>query len=189
MCFASAKNSQRSTTRPSAALAGRPRPPPSPGAPGSTRANKLANAGKRKAGQPHDPAQPPRVLAGDLKPHFLQEVVLLGVRGLKQAHPAAAAERGRARDRARRRGGVDEEPVALLDPPGEHDDDQRDQRQTGRRAASKTGRENRAPAARPSGRARDSPARPSRCAIDGSALARRRSCRCNRPCRGEAAAA
>ena len=56
---------------------------------------------QREAGQPSDPAQPARVLAGDAEPHFLQQVVFLGMRRLEQAHLAAPAERGGAGDGAR----------------------------------------------------------------------------------------
>src|SRR6516225_1975807 len=48
-----------------------------------------------KPGQPNEAAQTYPVFARDTKSHLLEQVVLLGMRRLEQAHLPAAAEQGR----------------------------------------------------------------------------------------------
>ena len=59
-------------------------------------------------------AQPYPMVARDAVAHFLQQVVVLRVRWFKQTHPAASAQRCRARHAARCRSGIDKAPVAFL---------------------------------------------------------------------------
>ena len=149
----------------------------------ATRVSRPARRRRRAARR----AQPDPVLAGDAVAHFLQQVIVLGVRRLEQAHPAAAAERGGAGDRARRRGGrVDQPPIGFLERPGGGDREQGQDRGAGRPEGPRSGPAGRAAGSRPSARAQNSSARSSGCATDGSASARRRSCRCSRSCRPRA---
>src|SRR5262252_4616566 len=70
-----------------------------------------------KPGQPNEAAQAYPVLACDTKSHLLEQVVLLGMRRLEQAHLTAAAEQGRGRYRGRGRGCIDRAPISFLEAP------------------------------------------------------------------------
>ena len=121
-----------------------------------------------------------RCLRAIRKPISLQQVILFGMRRLEHAHLAPAAEQGRAGDRAGRRSRVDRAPICFLQPPcDDHQDDGRDCH-TRRARLPQPDEKIENEEARSSGRAQNSSARPMDCAIDGSASATRRSCRCNR---------
>ena len=83
MCFASAKNSQRSTTRPSAALATASPAATTPIDAADEQRDQGQQRRQRKAGEPRDAAQPGAVLAGDAEAHLLQQIILLGMRRLR----------------------------------------------------------------------------------------------------------